>query len=890
MTDQFHKLLLSQLHMVVYRPGNPEDMTDNLLCEAVTVNENLQSLGYTLKPEELLKLSVSPSLYAFYEDVKKLVPDVLAEPMYPGFPQQVMEMSEAEFRMHQMMHYFSTYGLELLFGAEVKRGWLPDSRSRKRHKVDTRLIDASVVELVPEAEAPIAALKAILNRRERLTNPELELVAEAAPLCAPEQLQGLNVRFKENIELLFPLLMEMEDREIARCTLRCICAHTGDVFRCAAQWLGKRKYHLVTGEKKLLVKLLESYAVQDFRRNLMQSIQIRERNLNVLKHLDYNRFSRSPEHLEAVRALRNGELLSWHGISEQLLKDRTPEALTHLAERPGYMIRMLNRLLSLGYQPKAILNALEPRSGAVSAHLLIRVIRTLSARKDDLDEKYRRKEEEITVSFSRKMEAFSDFMLQNRYRNDLNGAEIAKKCAVDRLEEEYLRIPIRRAEEEARSRVRPLELDILRKTVELNRAKLRLKKLQEITGADGVITLTRNAVAGFDMDLLENGRELNAVRSEVERLEDQILQMQAEYQRREKIALAWLEREKRIIELKSVSFITDGIELAQETYEKRVGEIEREYRKNRKNAAGQIKQLQQEKRKALANLQKVRKQEEMSRNYDDRAVKLLYQLLDAHFRNVTTPLKGKKVFLQMDQFDLEHSMLETEDRSKDGGYIRSGICWKIPEDARFVRFFTYWNDEQRIDIDLHANGKTVDGRDLHVGWNSDFRDCGVLHSGDITHSDAAEYIDIDLSRPVAEIFAYVHLFNADSLRDVETCYVGMMAVDRIGADVKHYDPANCFFTHELTQSVRSLYYGYVDVRNRFVRFVGKKDHDMWYRRPSNETPVVDFSLQEYLDRVLEAQGVHMVKSIEKADVVLTMGKSAFDNGVSLVDNNFFLEC
>ena len=35
-----------------------------------------------------------------------------------------------------------------------------------------------------------------------------------------------------------------------------------------------------------------------------------------------------------------------------------------------------------------------------------------------------------------------------------------------------------------------------------------------------------------------------------------------------------------------------------------------------------------------------------------------------------------------------HSTLETEDRSKDGGYIRSGICYKIPDNAKYVRFLT----------------------------------------------------------------------------------------------------------------------------------------------------------------------------------------------------------
>lgn len=152
MKQTFYELLLSELHMVVYEPGDTARLNDKLLCEAVTVNENLRSLGFVLKPEDLVRLAVSPSMHGFYEAVKALLPDVKAQPMYPGFPQQVMNMSEAEFRMHQMMHYFSTYGMEQLFGVKVSRGWLPEYQGPARTQDDTTLLDAQQVQLV-ESEA-----------------------------------------------------------------------------------------------------------------------------------------------------------------------------------------------------------------------------------------------------------------------------------------------------------------------------------------------------------------------------------------------------------------------------------------------------------------------------------------------------------------------------------------------------------------------------------------------------------------------------------------------------------------------------------------------------------------------------------------------------------------
>lgn len=51
-----------------------------------------------------------------------------------------------------------------------------------------------------------------------------------------------------------------------------------------------------------------------------------------------------------------------------------------------------------------------------------------------------------------------------------------------------------------------------------------------------------------------------------------------------------------------------------------------------------------------------------------------------------------------------------------------------------------------------------------------------------------------------------------------------------------------------------------------------------------------FSLQDYLDAILAGQQAKVVSSASKADVILTLKKNALENGISLVDNNYFLEC
>jgi len=117
--NEYRRLLLTQLRLVLADLNHPVPLTDALIAKAVTANENLASLGYTLTAADVLRLAGSPSLNGFVDSVSELMDSVDAEPVYPDFPTQVMEISEAEFRFHQLVHYFSTYGLETLFGVEV---------------------------------------------------------------------------------------------------------------------------------------------------------------------------------------------------------------------------------------------------------------------------------------------------------------------------------------------------------------------------------------------------------------------------------------------------------------------------------------------------------------------------------------------------------------------------------------------------------------------------------------------------------------------------------------------------------------------------------------------------------------------------------------------------
>ena len=659
----YHKLLLDELRFVVYEKGDAS-LTEQLLTKAVTLNENLKSLGYTLAPADIAALAVSPSLDSFYETVKDMMGTVDAAPMYPGFPKQVMDMDEAVFRFHQLVHYFSTYGLELLFGVEVREGWLPCPEDRSKVAEQDSVLPEKVIRLLPAQEAYIVPLRTILSRKERMTLPERQIVTEAIGHVSVGEVGSLNVRFKENMNAVYAIVFDMSDRDAAFSILRSLCQHTGDVLRCIDVLLGKNKFHFHTSQKRFLVKLLESYPVKDLRANLVLSGKNARRNILLLNYIDYSVYSRSAAHMDAVNELRDGKLRSWESIAKTMLATGNDGALDFIAQRPGMMLRMVAWLLRSGYDRDAIVSKLSEKADALSIQTLV---------------------------------------------TNLNHF--------------------------------------------------------------GKLTKEERADAATLFSVFE-------------------------------------------------------------------------------------------------------------------------ELLRAHMSGMDTVLRNKKVALAMPEFDLDVSELHCNDKSAEGGFIRSGIAYRLPDDLDILRFFVYWNDDSRVDIDLHVGYSDLEGQPHSVGWNQSFRDSGVVFSGDITHSNAAEYIDIDLCAPIDKVNANIHLFSGkNGFKDVDTCYVGMMAVPNGQSDGERYElfkEANCFFSHHLRQDCATVNYGYIDVQNRCIVFDGAPQawHYDWYAGVEHRQGA--FSLRRYLECLIAAQNATICDA-EEAEVVLVMGKPRSEKEISLIDTNFLMD-
>lgn len=674
----FEKLLLSELRIISISNIN-NDIIDNDIVKAVTVNEELLALGYTLTPDDIVNLAKSNDIDNFLNKFKGIIGNVNAKPMYPNYPNQVMNMDEATFRFHQLIHYASTYGIENFANIDVVRGWLPDVEDTEKTVDDETLINAKIIKLFINSENDSIykhVYNKILSKRERMTDKEKILVCECIKHLSLNDLTNITVPFKQNLlEIFYSIFIADIDSNTKKAMLFSICQHTGDVWKCVDYVITKFNFHFKTSQKRLIVKLLESYTVDDFQSNLVVSKKKADRVNLMLQYLDYNNYSRNPEFRQIVAIFRSGYLSSWEGLAKSMVECKASGALEFICKRPGTALRMLTYLLRNGYNNSEIYRKLSPNIDGINLQMLV----------------------SICTHFGKTVEYWKDI---NKY-----------------------------------------------------------------------------------------------------------------------------------LEAKNVYSIC-------------------------------------------------------------------YALMCKKFLSMCTPIYSKKVFIDTAEYDLKHSKLLINDKSSEGGYIRSGIAYKIPNSINRLRFFVYWNDSRRVDVDLHGSASDINGKDIFIGWSDAYRtnnpNASIIYSGDITHSDAAEYIDIDLSdESIKNVTFNIDVYNiagkySGTFKDIDECYVGCMAVNSIGEDVKLYNPKNCFFTHYLTGNYSTVNYGYVDVNNRYLMYVGKSTDEGYNTQYHNyET---EFSLKEYLYTLMKCQNSSLVSSKSEADVVLVMGKADSDNKeVSLVDNNFFLD-
>lgn len=345
---------------------------------------NIESLGYTLSPE--LATAVSKLYYnelkTFYDQLivalKQLVgANVEYNPMYPNFPRQVMEASQAELYFNAAMHYLGDWiGLIIL----------PKYPKQERPKLDDK-IDIKIITLgdAGDFESIFTTLL-----RSKIAVSEID----------KEDLLWFVKTYKENIIDLLPTDIPSKENLSTVCAY--LIEHTvasvqiieryvktaTDVLRIAIALSGgdvslaeNSKFKSFSKrQRKILLALLEN--CNTITEDMLRFAENWKRLGEKLHPFEYK--SKYTKCFTAFDVIRNDKPFTTFNskIESSLLTRETDISIALLKSRPGEYARRLDNLLRLADDSEAVLEVFRNIAAAVSNPVLLQLLAHFKNRND----------------------------------------------------------------------------------------------------------------------------------------------------------------------------------------------------------------------------------------------------------------------------------------------------------------------------------------------------------------------------------------------------------------------------------------------------------------------------------------------------------------------------
>ena len=326
---------------------------------ALTVNSELMQFGFCLdeKAIEMLSKANMYDINVFKNEVIEYLIDITGskhsyKPFWPGFPKQVMEMSEAELWYNQILHYISN------------GKFLPDDLTKKRKKAFENP-EPTIITAGTEEDF-LKIFTDLLSVNQSLTDSDLTIVdwfiGSGQKLIFPSV-----IPFKETLILVIVDLIQsgrIDELNVPKLT-------TTDVLRIAvgmsdgnislpaippkkvkeSPWTTKlvdnplredfkfKKFK--RAERRLILELLENTDcnIQEMATRSNRWVRLGE----ILHPGEYKK--RFPKSFKAFQKLRNERPKTWEAFVESKFKESFESGLTELSKRPGSFLRKLDALI-----------------------------------------------------------------------------------------------------------------------------------------------------------------------------------------------------------------------------------------------------------------------------------------------------------------------------------------------------------------------------------------------------------------------------------------------------------------------------------------------------------------------------------------------------------------
>jgi hypothetical protein len=388
MKNMLNTIYLRRKNKVLVMSGVDETVSLEYLA---TLLKNVEDLGYTFSNNLLEKISTFSliKLTKFYSqiinDLKIMVGDhVIHKPMYPNFPKQVMEMSEAQLYFNARLHYFGDF-----IGARIMPSCNIEPREKFEEDIKLKIIDFGDVEDFKSIFTNLVSSNTSLSETDK---EDVKWFVKTYGVDINSTMP-VKISLKENVALIVGLFLkygidvdELLSKNIKTAT---------DVLRLAVQMSG--------GD----VSLAESAKFKNFkrkeRRMLLDSL---ERCNNITEDMIRykNRWKRLGERLhpfenrikyfkscKAFSVLYNKEHYETFAskVEKSICNFEIDKSVELLKSRPGEYARRLDNLIRLSGNPKKVVETFGDISDKVSTPVLLQVKAHFSKRHESNNNKVR---------------------------------------------------------------------------------------------------------------------------------------------------------------------------------------------------------------------------------------------------------------------------------------------------------------------------------------------------------------------------------------------------------------------------------------------------------------------------------------------------------------------
>jgi len=363
------------------------------LTYIATLMKNLENLGYTLSPALVERLSTldETRLEKFYTSTVTVLKQMVGahrefSPMYPNFPTQVMEASEAELYVNAIMHYLGD-----VFGMRIMPEYEKAERMPLADNIKLKVIDLGTEEDFLTIGRAIIGAKSSISETDK-ADMSWFVKKYKKDRNAIASLIPTEVTHKENLTYLTSLLLT-EAPEMATEVIKLYNSAT-DVLRLATA-LSDGDVSLATNTKfknfsrpqrKLMMAIIDGMknATEDMLRYKNRWIRLGER----IHPNEYK--GRYDNAVKAFHDIRNNvKVTTFAGkVEEALASGDLTASLKLLKTRGGEMARRLDHLFRIANtrsQQNSVVTEFSKVAEKVATPVLLQVMAHFKHRNDEND-------------------------------------------------------------------------------------------------------------------------------------------------------------------------------------------------------------------------------------------------------------------------------------------------------------------------------------------------------------------------------------------------------------------------------------------------------------------------------------------------------------------------